>query len=95
MSTIRKSSKPLFFDLSDAKPRGRRQSDRMRCLSELKPGDSVTLDHTGYDTPFSVWLAQARMRQGRAYVYERVVPNAELYKVWLPAKAGKRELVAA
>ncbi len=79
----RKSS--LFFDLSDAKPRGRRQSDRMRCLANLQPGKSITLDHTGYSTPFSVWLAQARQRLGSHFEYERVMPGTELFKVWLPA----------
>ena len=88
-SRLKPKPKALFFDLSDAKPRGRRQSIRMRCLNALKPGESVTLDHAGYETPFAVWIAQARMRQSKDFRYERVLPTAELYKVWLPAVPTK------
>lgn len=66
----------------------------MTALSSLEVGreNGIVLDHTGYETPFSVWIAQARMREAKAFQYERVIDGKELYKVWVPR--SRKEMVA-
>lgn len=58
----------------------------MQILANMTPGkdQAVTMDHSGYDTPFPVWIAQARMREDKNFQYERVADNKELYRVWVP-----------
>ncbi len=83
MSTIVFGRKRIsFLDLSEPKPRGRKQSPRMKALSDLKPGDKTILDHSDFKTNFSAWIAQARARTGQALHYRPL--GRDRYEVSLP-----------
>lgn len=59
-----------FF--SFAKPRAARVGAAQVHINSMKVGETYTHNHTGYRTPFSVWVAQVRQRMGLDLTYTKL-----------------------
>lgn len=83
------------FDLIPPKQKGKAKSLVTCALEALEPGHTVIHDHSGYATPFTVWLAQQRSRRGKQFRFEAVDKDDGLYRVFLTdTMADSPELLA-